>query len=56
MLKSIKRIITPKPDPTEMTYEQFCSMVHKGEVQYRQGKCKTFASVEEFDRYLQSKS
>ena len=30
-LKALKRITTPKPDPTEMTYDEFVKMVHKAE-------------------------
>ena len=30
-LKALKRITTPKPDPTEMTYDEFVNMVRKAE-------------------------
>ena len=30
-LKALKRITTPKPDPTEMTYDEFVSMVRESE-------------------------
>lgn len=54
-LKALKRITTPKPDPTEMTYEEFTAMVNRSREQYNQGKYKSFASVEELDRYIQSR-
>lgn len=30
-LRSLKRIVTPKPDATEMTYEQFVNRIHEAE-------------------------
>ena len=30
-LRSLKRIVTPKPDPTEMTYEQFVQRIREAE-------------------------
>ena len=54
-LKALKRITTPKPDPTEMTYDEFVSMVRESETQYSQGKCKSFANVDELDHYIQSR-
>lgn len=50
-LKALKRITTPKPDPTEMTYDEFVAMIRKAE----QGPSRSFASVEELDRYIQSR-
>lgn len=31
VLRYLKRITAPKPDPTTMTYDEFCSMVHESE-------------------------
>jgi hypothetical protein len=41
VLRYLKRITTPKPDPTEMTYDEFCSMVHESETQYSRGEYTT---------------
>lgn len=41
VLRYLKRITAPKPDPTEMTYDEFCSMVHESETQYSRGEYTT---------------
>ena len=41
VLRYLKRITASKPNPTEMTYEEFCSMVHEGEAQYARGEYTT---------------
>ena len=51
-LKALKRITTPKPDPTEMTYDEFVNMVRKAE----KGSLRTFDSIESLDHYLESRS
>ena len=50
-LRALKRITMPKPDPTEMTYEQFVARVREAE----KTPTRTFDSVEELDRYIQSR-
>lgn len=50
----LKRIVTPKPDASEMTYKEYSEMINRSQEQYEQGKYKSFANVEELDRYIQS--
>ncbi len=54
LAKYLKRLTAAKPDPTEMTYDEFTAMVNRSREQYNQGKFKSFASVEELDRFIQS--
>ena len=51
-LKALKRITTPDPAPTEMTYDEFVNMVRKAE----KGSLRTFDSIEALDHYLESRS
>ena len=41
LAKYLKRLTAAKPDPTEMTYDEFASMVHEAEVQYGRGEYTT---------------
>lgn len=55
VLRSLKRIVSPKPDTTEMSIAEYTEMLNRSKEQYLQGKCKSFSSVEELDRYIQSR-
>ena len=50
-LKALKRITTSKPDPTEMTYDEFVARVKNAE----KGSLLTFDSIEALDHYLESR-
>ena len=50
-LKALKRITTSKPDPTEMTYDEFVARVKNAE----KGSLRTFDSIEALDHYLESR-
>lgn len=49
-LKALKRITTPKPDPTLMTKEEFVARVKEAE----KGPRRSFSSVKELDAYIRS--
>ncbi|MBR1468627.1 MAG: hypothetical protein IJ605_00715 [Prevotella sp.] len=50
VLKALRRIAEPKPDPTEMTREEFFARIDRAS----KGKSMTFANVEELDRHIRS--
>ena len=38
-LKALRRIAEPKPDPTQMSREEFFAKLKRGEDAYRRGEC-----------------
>ena len=54
VLKALRRIAEPKPDPTLMSREEFFARVDEAEREIAAGKGKAFASVEQLDQYIRS--
>ena len=50
LLRYARRLTTPKQDPTLMTKEEFFDKIDRAEKQ----PGKTFASVEELDKYIRA--
>lgn len=53
-LKALKRITASKPDPTLMSEEEYMALLDKSEEKFRNGKYKSFSSVNDLDRYIRS--
>ena len=50
VLKALRRIAEPKPDPTLMSREEFFARIDRAS----KGKSMTFANVEELDQHIRS--
>ena len=54
LMKYIKKLTTPKTDPTLMTKEEFFRRVDEAREEIRQGKGKRFSNPEEMNAWLNS--
>ncbi|MDD6003348.1 MAG: hypothetical protein PUC50_14255 [Bacteroidales bacterium] len=54
LVKFLKQLTAKKPDPTEMTKEEFFEKIKRGEEEYRRGETISFESVDDLDKYIRS--
>lgn len=52
LVKFLKQLTAKKPDPTEMSKEEFIAKIRRGEEDYRRGNTISFNTVEDLDKYI----
>ena len=52
--KYLRKLVREKEDPTLMRKEEFFAQIDEAEREIAEGKGKSFANVEELDRYIRS--
>ena len=52
--KYLRKLVREKEDPTFMSKEEFFAQIDEAEREIAEGKGKSFANVEELDRYIRS--
>ena len=52
--KYLRKLVREKEDPTLMSKEEFFAQIDEAEREIAEGKGKSFANVEELDRYIRS--
>ena len=52
--KYLRKLVKEKEDPTLMSKEEFFAKIDEAKNEIANGKGKTFANVEELDRYIRS--
>ena len=50
--KYLRKLVREKEDPTLMSKEEFFAQIDEAEREIAEGKGKSFANVEELDRYI----
>ena len=53
--KYLRKVVAEKQaDPTQMTKQEFFSHIDEAEREIKEGKGKSFANIDELDRYIRS--
>lgn len=54
LVKYVRRLAQPKPDPTLMTREEFFANIDAAREEIRQGKGRTFTNIDDMNAWLNS--